>query len=124
MNRPEADLKTLVGETAFDTRELLALQWALFQAEADGYGHPSPLVDTSTDGELRDAVATYMRDVGPALLYPADHDGPYTTWTTVRTFTPSKWGIMTNTMRWQRTFYKLNQYYQRARADVIGPPRW
>lgn len=124
MERPEADLKTLVGETAFDTRELLALQWALFQAEADGYGHPSPLVDTSTDGELRDAVTTYMHDVGPALLYPADRDGPNTTWTTVRTLTPSKWGIMTNTMRWQRTFYKLNQYYQRARADVIGPPRW
>ena len=121
---PEADLKTLVGETAFDTRELLALQWALFQAEADGYNHPSPLVDTATDGALRDAVTTYMRDVGPALLYPAGREGPNTTWTMVRTFTPVKWGIMTNTLRWQRTFYELNRYYQRKRADVIGPPRW
>ena len=125
VERPEADLKTLVGETAFDTRELLALQWALFEAEADGYDHPTPLVDTATDGALRDAVTTYMRDVGPALLYPADRDGPNTTWTTVRTLTPSKWGIMTNTLRWQRTFYELNRYYQRARlsADAIGPPR-
>jgi len=124
VERPEADLKTLVGETAFDTRELLALQWALFQAEADGYGHPSPLVDTATDGALRDAVTTYMRDVGPALLYPADRDGPNTTWTTVRTFTPVKWGIMTNTLRWQRTFYELNQYYQSKRIHVIGRPGW
>ena len=124
VERPEADLKTLVGETAFDTRELLALQWALFEAEADGYGHPSPLVDTATDGALRDAVIRYMREAGPALLYPAGREGPNTTWIIVRTLTPVKWGIMTNTLRWQRTFYELNRYYQRARADVIGPPRW
>ena len=124
VERPEADLKTLVGETAFDTRELLALQWALFEAEADGYGHPSPLVDTATDGALRDAVTTYMREAGPALLSPAGFEGPYRTWMIDRTFTPFKWGIMTNTLRWQRTFYELNRYYQRARADVIGPPRW